>query len=360
VPLDAAVTPDGSRLLVVHSGFDLGGGFFDPGKVIVVNTATNTRLGLPITVGREARAIAITPDGTRAYVLNAQDRTVSVIDIATQQVVGMPIPVGVGFPRDIAISPDGSRAYVPLGGGDGITVIDTASNQVVATVPAGSNHHGIVAAPNQGPSAAFTASAGPPGSATGFDAGASSDSDGTVAAYTWDFGDGSSETGASPATSHVYAQPGTYTVRLTVTDNEGCSSTRVFTGQTVSCNGGGAATAEQSVTVADTDPADLKLAGKKRQKADAALELKASCDEPCTLSAGGKITVGGGGGKSAVKAFRLGKARASIGAGQRKTLKLKVPKAARGARSGTARITVTATDAAGNKSRAKRTIKITR
>ena len=49
--------------------------------------------------------------------------------------------------------------------------------------------------------------------------GSGSDPDGTVASYTWDFGDGASATGATA--SHVYATAGTYTAKLTVTDNGG-------------------------------------------------------------------------------------------------------------------------------------------
>ena len=51
-----------------------------------------------------------------------------------------------------------------------------------------------------------------------FDGSGSDDSDGTIAGYEWDFGDGSTAAGATA--SHTYAANGTYTVTLTVTDND--------------------------------------------------------------------------------------------------------------------------------------------
>lgn len=47
----------------------------------------------------------------------------------------------------------------------------------------------------------------------------STDSDGTIASYEWDFGNGT--TGTGPTSGTTYASPGDYTITLTVTDDEG-------------------------------------------------------------------------------------------------------------------------------------------
>jgi PKD repeat protein len=84
---------------------------------------------------------------------------------------------------------------------------------------------------NQPPTASFTATplSGQAPLTVAFDASASSDPDGSIAGYAWNFGDGGSGTGTS--TSRTFAAAGSFTVRLTVTDNLGAtaSSTRIVT-----------------------------------------------------------------------------------------------------------------------------------
>jgi PKD repeat protein len=56
-----------------------------------------------------------------------------------------------------------------------------------------------------------------------FDATSSSDSDGDVTGYQWVFGDGNTGSGATP--THRYETQGTYTITLTVKDNDGKTGT---------------------------------------------------------------------------------------------------------------------------------------
>jgi PKD repeat protein len=74
---------------------------------------------------------------------------------------------------------------------------------------------------NQPPTAAFTSSA--TGLAASFNGTTSTDVDGTIASYAWNYGD--SATGTGVTSSHSYAAAGTYTVSLTVTDNLGATNT---------------------------------------------------------------------------------------------------------------------------------------
>ncbi len=77
---------------------------------------------------------------------------------------------------------------------------------------------------NQAPMASFVVSVkqGIAPLATQLDASASSDADGDIVSYAWDFGDG--EQGSGRIASHVYQVAGNYRAVLTVTDNGGLTA----------------------------------------------------------------------------------------------------------------------------------------
>jgi hypothetical protein len=92
--------------------------------------------------------------------------------------------------------------------------------------------------------------AGAAGAGSSFDASASTVAYGTISSYTWNFGDGSFATTSTPSTTHTYAAAGSYTATLTETDSAGTSTAQVFTGQTMSRNGGPGAQTTRIVAVA--------------------------------------------------------------------------------------------------------------
>ena len=83
-----------------------------------------------------------------------------------------------------------------------------------------------LASSGQPPVAALTATptSGTVPLSVAFSAAGSSDPDGSVVAYDWAFGDGS--TGSGATISHLYSAAGSYSAQLTVTDNAGFTATR--------------------------------------------------------------------------------------------------------------------------------------
>lgn len=97
-----------------------------------------------------------------------------------------------------------------------LTVTDDRGAKAVSTKPVT-----VTAIPaNKPPVAAFTVAVN--GLTAQFTDG-STDPDGRIVSRAWSFGDGGSATSANPA--HSYAAAGSYTVRLTVTDDSGATAT---------------------------------------------------------------------------------------------------------------------------------------
>jgi len=134
-PVGVAVAPNG-RAYVANNG----------NNVTVIDTATNTVIGGPIPAGTFPIGVAVAPNG-RAYVTNLVSNNVTVIDTATNTVIGGPIPAG-NYPNGVAVAPNG-RAYVANNHSNTVTVIDTVTNTVMgAPIPAGSGPSGVAVAPN--------------------------------------------------------------------------------------------------------------------------------------------------------------------------------------------------------------------
>jgi len=94
---------------------------------------------------------------------------------------------------------------------------------VVLLIAAGLAGRLAAAAESGGPSASFTYDPGSPLSGDSISFTSTSSDDGTIVAEAWEFDDG--EVGNGAQVNHTYGIPGVYTVKLTVTDDEGLQAT---------------------------------------------------------------------------------------------------------------------------------------
>lgn len=137
-PYGVACHPDGKRVYIGGTGIAFAG------TVFLIDVATQTLVD-SVAVGREARGLAVLPDGSAVYVANSGDNTVSVVDTGTFTVVDT-ISVGVG-PQGVVAHPDSSTVYVSNVLGPSVSVIDVASGTVTHTVPVVSQPRSITIDP---------------------------------------------------------------------------------------------------------------------------------------------------------------------------------------------------------------------
>ncbi len=357
-PSRIAIGPRGGRAFVTDSGFN----------TVTAFNPDNGAAGTPIPVGAQPSAIAIDPSGALAYAV-AGDGTMTPIttsnNVPGTQVTGLSSPLG------IAIAPSGSAGYVTNGV---VTGFNTASNGFFGPLTAGATPAGIAIVPDQGPTAALfvTPAVRMVNRNVAFDAGASRDPDGKIASYAFNFGDGRTVKGTKAKRWHAYKKPGTYAATLTVTDDEGCSTDLIFTGQTASCNGSAVASVTATVVVADDRGPALNLAGGRRQRLGRRVSVFARCPrEACGTRVAGTVALltrrGRGSRRHVVRGNRrLRPVGARLAAGVWRRFDLRVSPGprrliARALRSGgraTARLTVTAVDSTGLKTTHRRNVRL--
>lgn len=135
-PVQVGFTPDGKHSYVSLSAEN---------KVAIIDTVQR-KLSGKIAVGNTPIQLFATPDGKQIYVANQgsskrPDNRVSVIDPAKRTVVAT-LRTGAGA-HGVAISGDGSYAFVSNIEDGTFSVIDTATNQVIATHKVGAGPNGI-------------------------------------------------------------------------------------------------------------------------------------------------------------------------------------------------------------------------
>ncbi len=115
--------------------------------VSIIDMATNNIIAT-ITVGDSPAGIAVAPDGTKVYVTNSGTTgTVSVIDTATNTVMD---EINVGnSPWGIAVNPAGTKLYVAhQAGSKDLYVINLTNNNSYNKITVGTNPTGVAVTPD--------------------------------------------------------------------------------------------------------------------------------------------------------------------------------------------------------------------
>lgn len=116
-------------------------------SVAAINPISNT-ISTTIAVGNQPLAIALNHAGTRAYVANHYDNTLSVIDTLSNSVIGtIPLPAGGQPAGRMAISPDDTRLYEASGPGP-IWVIDLTGHTASISVTDSYGSDGVALSPD--------------------------------------------------------------------------------------------------------------------------------------------------------------------------------------------------------------------
>ena len=177
-----------------------------------------------------------TPDATGTTSMNGSNGKVALLSSTTRITSGTACPTGVVDFAAYGTAASGITCADPTG--TSLTVTTAAVRLGEGCTYSGSNSADFTTAeptPRNSASAAHSCGSAPilappvaalDGPYSGVEGttsvamsgGASTDGDGTIESYAWDFGDGTTGSGAN--VSHMYAQDGAFTVKLVVTDDD--------------------------------------------------------------------------------------------------------------------------------------------
>lgn len=148
------LSPDGSTMYVVNAGgHDLADA--DPaahaGGSDAASLATNSLWALDTASGDVVGRVAVgagpthpvaSPDGTRVFVTNTDDDSISIVDTRSWTVVET--VTGVPEPHDAAITADGTRLLVAAAGQNEVLVLDTQTLTIVDRFAVGNKVRGLI------------------------------------------------------------------------------------------------------------------------------------------------------------------------------------------------------------------------
>ena len=100
-----------------------------------------------IDVGNGDEGFDVTPDGKELWTANAQDDTISIINIADKKVV-QTLAASVRGANRLKFTPDGKLAFVSTLAGPDVVVLDVSARREVKRIPVGHGAAGIQMQPD--------------------------------------------------------------------------------------------------------------------------------------------------------------------------------------------------------------------
>jgi YVTN family beta-propeller protein len=132
-PIGLAISADGSRLFVVNAADKTL-------SVVTVLEGGGSVVNIPLTKQR-LNSVALSPDAQTAFVTEVDKGRVFAVDLATSKVRGV-VPTG-SFPQGIVVSSDGRYVYTADTGSNSITEIDALGLKRVRTIAVGERPHSL-------------------------------------------------------------------------------------------------------------------------------------------------------------------------------------------------------------------------
>jgi DNA-binding beta-propeller fold protein YncE len=100
-----------------------------------------------VPVGRGAEGFDVSPDGKELWAANAQDGTISILDLAAKKVI-QTLDANVNGANRLKFTPNGKLVFVTTLNGPDLFVIDAATRRTIKRVPTGHGAAGIQMRPD--------------------------------------------------------------------------------------------------------------------------------------------------------------------------------------------------------------------